>query len=359
MKKPLAKTIIFCNDQTHALFMRYSLMKYNKEQFKTNENYAVRITSDEKEMGKNFLNKFKDDEQPYPVIVTTSELLVTGVDTKMVEVVVIDKIVNDKGLFKQMIGRGTRLNANLEQKGKTQFYVLDFNGTARKFLTDSDFDGKIQWLGTDKIKTPPSKPNKYTNSNANIIKHTLIGESEINMSSYTISLWREVNGTKTLITEEIEVFQRLKESKKLKEYLKALMDKEDTETNKERKEFLEKLKENGIFIDELKTLKHFENYDEFDILLSLSGSNPLSRKERAKKANSFLAELEPKARELMEFLLRKYIQNGFNEFNFTNFKNEPIASKYNLTTIKQILDSKGGFKAILRELKNALYDEVG
>lgn len=360
LNNPYAKTIIFCNDQTHADFMKLALIDCNPEPINRNANYIARITSND-EVGKRLLDSFKSAENVCPIIVTTSDLLSTGVDTQMVQVIAIDKIVNDKSLFKQMIGRGTRLNKALEARGKTQFYILDFNGTARKFLTDPDFDGAIEFIGKDEIKPPKPREKKPPKSRT-IIKHTLEGEAEIHTHTHTVSLWREVDGKMTLITDKIEVFcgTRLKDKNKLNDYLLALRDTEDLGENKARTEFLNQLEENGIFIHELKALEQFQNCDEFDILLSLAKGGPaLSRTQRAKKANRFLAELEPKARELMEFLLQQYEKNGFNELKFSNFTNEPIATKYTRAKVKSILDSSGGFKTLLAALKNELYKEVG
>lgn len=360
LKNPYAKTIVFCNDQTHADFMKLALIDCNPEPINRNANYIARITSND-EVGKRLLDSFKSVENVCPIIVTTSDLLSTGVDTQMVQVIAIDKFVNDKSLFKQMIGRGTRLNKALEARGKTQFYILDFNGTARKFLTDPDFDGAIEFIGKDEIKPPKPREKKPPKSRT-IIKHTLEGEAEIHTHTHTVSLWREVDGKMTLITDKIEIFcgTRLKDKNKLNDYLLALRDTEDLGENKARTEFLNQLEENGIFIHELKALEQFQNCDEFDILLSLAKGGPaLSRTQRAKKANRFLAELEPKARELMEFLLQQYEKNGFNELKFSNFTNEPIATKYTRAKVKSILDSSGGFKTLLAALKNELYKEVG
>lgn len=159
LKNPYAKTIVFCNDQTHADFMKLALIDCNPEPINRNANYIARITSND-EVGKRLLDSFKSAENVCPIIVTTSDLLSTGVDTQMVQIIAIDKFVNDKSLFKQMIGRGTRLNKALEARGKTQFYILDFNGTARKFLTDPDFDGAIEFIGKDEIKPPQTKREK-------------------------------------------------------------------------------------------------------------------------------------------------------------------------------------------------------
>ncbi|EGK8098368.1 DEAD/DEAH box helicase family protein [Campylobacter upsaliensis] len=362
LKNPYAKTIIFCEDQRHALLMKDALEECLdiKKQMRKNDSYVTRITSSD-EKGKSLLDDFKKVSKRYPVIATTSQLLSTGVDTQMVQVIVIDKIVRDKSLFKQMIGRGTRLNDVLESKGKTHFYVLDFKGIAKEFLNDPDFDGEIEFIGTDEIEKrekkppiikdpPPSPPTQK--------KHTIDGEEiYIRRESKATIILRNVNGILTPITQSLESFsgEKLKNTSSFESYLEILR----TGDKATREELLSMLEEKGIFIQELGQMDKFKNCDEFDILLSLAkGSPALSRTQRAKKANRFLAELEPKARELLELLLEKYAQGGIDELDSSVFVNEPFASKYNLTAIAQIFKEYGGVNAVLQNLKNALYEEV-
>ncbi|MEB2787997.1 EcoAI/FtnUII family type I restriction enzme subunit R [Campylobacter upsaliensis] len=362
LKNPYAKTIIFCEDQRHALLMKDALEECLdiKKQMRKNDSYVTRITSSD-EKGKSLLDDFKKVSKRYPVIATTSQLLSTGVDTQMVQVIVIDKIVRDKSLFKQMIGRGTRLNDVLESKGKTHFYVLDFKGIAKEFLNDPDFDGEIEFIGTDEIEKrekkppiikdpPPSPPTQK--------KHTIDGEEiYIRRESKATIILRNVNGILTPITQSLESFsgEKLKNTSSFESYLEILR----TGDKEKREELLSMLEEKGIFIHELGQMDKFQNCDEFDILLSLAkGTQALSRTQRAKKANRFLAGLEPKARELLELLLEKYAQGGINELDSSVFVNEPFASKYNLTTIAQIFKEYGGVNAILQNLKNELYKEV-
>ncbi|EHY5254321.1 DEAD/DEAH box helicase family protein [Campylobacter upsaliensis] len=362
LKNPYAKTIIFCEDQRHALLMKDALEECLdiKKQMRKNDSYVTRITSSD-EKGKSLLDDFKKVSKRYPVIATTSQLLSTGVDTQMVQVIVIDKIVRDKSLFKQMIGRGTRLNDVLESKGKTHFYVLDFKGIAKEFLNDPDFDGEIEFIGTDEIEKrekkppiikdpPPSPPTQK--------KHTIDGEEiYIRRESKATIILRNVNGVLTPITQSLESFsgEKLQNTKAFESYLKTLR----TGDKATREELLSMLEEKGIFIQELGQMDKFKNCDEFDILLSLAkGTQALSRTQRAKKANRFLAELEPKAKELLELLLEKYAQGGIDELDSSVFVNEPFASKYNLTTIAQIFKEYGGVNAVLQNLKNALYEEV-
>ncbi|HEC1549688.1 TPA: DEAD/DEAH box helicase family protein [Campylobacter upsaliensis] len=370
LKNPYAKTIIFCEDQRHALLMKDALEECLdiKKQMRKNDSYVTRITSSD-EKGKSLLDNFKSQTKRYPVIATTSQLLSTGVDTQMVQVIVIDKIVRDKSLFKQMIGRGTRLNEGLESRGKTHFYVLDFKGIAKDFLNDPDFDGEIEFIGTDEVTKREKKPENTSQENKNSkdnktqtkeppIKHTIDGEEiEIYTQSKSVAILRNVNGVLTYITQSIESYsgEKLKNTKAFESYLDTLR----TGDKATREELLAMLEQKGIFIQELQQMDKFKNCDEFDILLSLAkGTQALSRTQRAKKANRFLAELEPKARELLELLLEKYAQGGIDELDSSVFVNEPFASKYNLTAIAQIFKEYGGVNAVLQNLKNALYEEV-
>ncbi|EAH5886784.1 DEAD/DEAH box helicase [Campylobacter upsaliensis] len=370
LKNPYAKTIIFCEDQRHALLMKDALQDENKQEVAKDSNYITRITSDDN-LGKALLDNFKSVSKRYPVIATTSQLLSTGVDTQMVQVIVIDKIVRDKSLFKQMIGRGTRLNEVLESRGKTHFYVLDFKGIARDFLNDPDFDGEVEFIGTDEVRKREKKPESIDKENETEpndlppdikdpppIKHTIDGEEiEIYTQDKSVIILRNVNGVLTPITQSIESYsgEKLQNTKAFESYLEILR----TGDKEKREELLSMLEEKGIFIQELGQMDKFKNCDEFDILLSLAkGTQALSRTQRAKKANRFLAELEPKAKELLELLLEKYAQGGIDELDSSVFVNEPFASKYNLTTIAQIFKEYGGVNAVLQNLKNALYEEV-
>ncbi|EMQ6246424.1 DEAD/DEAH box helicase family protein [Campylobacter upsaliensis] len=373
LKNPYAKTIIFCEDQRHALLMKDALQDENKQEVAKDSNYITRITSDDN-LGKALLDNFKSVSKRYPVIATTSQLLSTGVDTQMVQVIVIDKIVRDKSLFKQMIGRGTRLNEVLESRGKTHFYVLDFKGIARDFLNDPDFDGEVEFIGTDEVREREKKPESIDKENKTepndlppdikdpppeppIIRIVEDEKIEIYTQDKSVIILRNVNGVLTPITQSLESFsgEKLKNTKAFESYLEILR----TGDKATREELLAMLEQKGIFIQELGQMDKFKNCDEFDILLSLAkGTQALSRTQRAKKANRFLAELEPKARELLELLLEKYAQGGIDELDSSVFVNEPFASKYNLTAIAQIFKEYGGVNAMLQNLKNALYEEV-
>ena len=131
----MAKTIVFCDDQPHAERMRQELVKLIPEAA-SNRRYVMRITGDDNE-GKAQLSYFIDNDEPYPVIATTSKLLSTGVDAKTCKLIVLDQNINSMTEFKQIIGRGTRIR---EDYNKLYFTIMDFKGATRLFQ-DPEFDG--------------------------------------------------------------------------------------------------------------------------------------------------------------------------------------------------------------------------
>src|SRR5699024_10670298 len=130
------KTIVFCVDIEHAERMRQALINENKDLYKENDRYIMRITGDNQE-GKAQLESFIDEDSTYQVIAVTSKLMTTGVDAKMCTLIVLENNINSMTEFKQIIGRGTRL---LEEYGKTYFTIMDFRNVSRLFA-DPEFDG--------------------------------------------------------------------------------------------------------------------------------------------------------------------------------------------------------------------------
>ncbi len=133
---PMAKTIVFCNDIDHADRMRRALVNLNPEQVAKNEKYVMKITGDD-EIGKAQLDNFINPKKPYPVIATTSELMSTGVDAKTCKLVVLDQSIQSMTKFKQIIGRGTRID---DRYNKLWFTILDFK-KATELFADERFDG--------------------------------------------------------------------------------------------------------------------------------------------------------------------------------------------------------------------------
>ena len=133
-----AKTLIFCVDQEHAAEMRQELVNLNSDLMKQYPDYVCRVTADEGAIGLTHLSHFQDVDKPAPVILTTSQLLTTGVDAEMVKNVVLARVVGSRSEFKQIVGRGTRLKVDY---GKEYFNIIDFTDTATRHFADPDFDG--------------------------------------------------------------------------------------------------------------------------------------------------------------------------------------------------------------------------
>ena len=142
------KTIVFCVDQEHAEDMRKALNNYNLDLVRKNHSYVVRVTADEGKVGRGFLDRFMELETTVPAIVTTSQLLTTGVDVPTCKNVVIARVINSMTEFKQIIGRGTRVR---DDYGKFYFNILDYTGSATRLFADPDFDGEPALLTEEEM----------------------------------------------------------------------------------------------------------------------------------------------------------------------------------------------------------------
>ena len=162
---PMAKTIVFCNDIDHADRMRRALVNLNPKQVAKNEKYVMKITGDD-EIGKAQLDNFINPKKAYPVIATTSELMSTGVDAKTCKLIVLDQNIQSMTKFKQIIGRGTRID---DRYNKLWFTILDFK-KATELFADEKFDGEA-------VKIMVSKPEEIIEDENGFIDE-LIGDND-------------------------------------------------------------------------------------------------------------------------------------------------------------------------------------
>jgi len=172
---PMAKTIVFCNDINHAERMRRALVNLNPEQVAKNEKYVMKITGDD-EIGKAQLDNFINPKKSYPVITTTSELMSTGVDAKTCKLVVLDQNIQSMTKFKQIIGRGTRID---ERYGKLWFSILDFK-KATELFADENFDG-------DPVQVMEKKPTDIIDGEGDIEVEIDDGITDINSPDYKVT----------------------------------------------------------------------------------------------------------------------------------------------------------------------------
>jgi type I restriction enzyme R subunit len=317
------KTIVFCEDIEHAARMRQALSNANADICATHPKYVVQITGDNLE-GKRELDNFIDPEKTYPVIATTSKLMSTGVDAQTCKLIVLDQNIKSMTLFKQIIGRGTRLREDL---GKSWFTILDFK-RATELFADPAFDGDPVQIYEPRAGEPiePPIPGEELQDGVpggSDLPPDTGGAGEgggdaaprkyIVGGSVNVAVARErvqyLNADGKLVTESLRDYTRINLAKaydSLDQFLQAW-------TSAERKAALiEELERQGIFLEALAE-EVGKDFDPFDLLLHVAYDQPpLTRRERAqhvKKRNVF-TNYGPVARKVLESLLDKYADEG-------------------------------------------------
>jgi type I restriction enzyme R subunit len=325
-----AKTIVFCEDIDHAARMRQALANANADICKDHPKYVVQITGDNVE-GKLELDNFIDPEKPYPVIATTSKLMSTGVDAQTCKLIVLDQNIKSMTLFKQIIGRGTRLREDL---GKTWFTILDFK-RATELFADPKFDGEPVQIYQPKDGEPvnppeeagapdagdplaPGQPDPFGTQPGG---HTAPGSSGNNGEPkkyvlggmVTVAVARErvqyLSADGKLITESLRDYTRINLAKQYDSLDKFLQAWNDADR---KAALVEELEKQGVLIEALAE-EIGKDLDPFDLLLHVAYNQPpLTRRERAnrvKKRNAF-TQYGPVARKVINALIDKYADEG-------------------------------------------------
>ena len=345
----MTKTIVFCADIDEAETMRSLLVNMNADLCKKDARYIMRITGDEN-VGKKQLDNFIDVDQPYPTVVTTSELLATGVDCKTCGLIVIDKEIGSMTEFKQIIGRGTRLRTD---KGKWHLEILDFRNATAKFK-DPKFDGDPEPpLGTGgRLYTMPEVSSSVVSEPH--VKYLVEGE-RIAITTEIVSVLGEDG--KTMRTESVTDFTR----KQIRKRYATLNDFIKNWTEAERKKaIVEELKDYSVLVDAVREKNPaLANADIFDVICHVAFDQPpVTRRERANnvKKRNYFAKYEGKAREVLEALLDKYADYGI-----LNLEDSDILDTAPFNKIgkpQKIVKLFGGlekFEQALKELENEIY----
>ena len=357
------KTIIFCPDQDEADKMRTLLIPLFKEEMRKSPNYIMRITSDDKE-GKKMLDRFIDPESKYPTIVTTSELLSTGVDCKTCGLIVIDKEVNSMTLFKQMIGRGTRIYIDKEREiNKWHFEILDFRDATRLFF-DPSFDGDPM---LDMEKPIAKEHGQRTGER----KKVEIAGKE--MDEEALGKIR-IQGSKrvTKVNEIYYVINDKGEALQIDDFMdytrKGILTRFPrfsdfariwTETDRKSR-IIDEFKDNDILIEEVRRSNpNLANADVFDIICHVAyDKKPLTRRERANnvKKRNYFSKYEGKAREVLEALLDKYAELGVQSLEDRKMLTlEPFAQIGTPVKIIKLFGGPDGYQTAIQELEQQLY----
>lgn len=345
----MTKTIVFCTDIEEAEAMRSLLVNLNADLCKKDARYIMRITGDDN-VGKKQLDNFIDVDQPYPTVVTTSELLATGVDCKTCGLIVIDKEIGSMTEFKQIIGRGTRLRTD---KGKWHLEILDFRNATAKFK-DPKFDGDPEppQGKSGKPYTIPEEPSSVVSEPH--VKYLVEGE-KIAITTEIVSILGEDG--KTMRTESITDFTR----KQIRKRYATLNDFVKNWTEAERKKVIvDELKDYSVLVDAVREKNPaLANADIFDVICHVAFDRPpVTRRERANnvKKRNYFAKYEGKAREVLEALLDKYADYGI-----LNLEDSDILDTAPFNKIgkpQKIVKLFGGldkFEQALKELENEIY----
>jgi type I restriction enzyme R subunit len=384
---PMSKTIVFCDDQPHAERMRQELVKLIPEAA-SNRRYVVRITGDDTE-GKAQLSYFIDNDEPFPVIATTSKLLATGVDAKTCKLIVLDQNIESMTQFKQIIGRGTRIR---EDYGKMFFTIMDFKGATRLFH-DEKFDGEPAMVYEPKPYEPIIPPDDddtcsslvredptHYGTNVDAVEEGRDGdEGEDTGTSITggrtryflddVAVGRGVERASyldehgKLITEDYRVYLKEDIQKTLRQQFTSLDDFLLRWNDSERKQaVIDELREHGIPLSILsQAVPNGSELDVFDLVAHIAfDATPLTRKERAEKVKkrNYFAKYGDQARAVLEALLEKYADHGITDLEDPAILElPPFSDLGSKTHIRRgIFGGNEAFSKAITELEHALYE---
>jgi type I restriction enzyme, R subunit len=361
-----AKTIVFCQDIDHAERMRQALVNENPDLVKKDRRYVMRITGDSIE-GKNELYNFTDPESRHPVIATTSKLMSTGVDSQTAKLIVLDQNIQSMVEFKQIIGRGTRIN---EDFNKYYFTIMDFK-KATELFADPDFDGdpvQIYEPGPDEPPVPPDDETIDIDGEGtpiDIDDHGIIIDTEGGESPrkyyvhdvpvYVVSERVQYYGKDgKLITESLRDYTR-KTMKKEFASLDDFLRRWDSASKKQA--IIQELEELGVLFEPLAD-EVGKDFGPFDLVCHVAfGQPPLTRKERAEnvKKRNYFAKYGEKARMVLESLLDKYADEGVENLEEMGVLRLQPINQHGTPT--EIINSFGGREKYLEALKE-LEDQI-
>jgi len=366
-----AKTIVFCVDIEHAEGMRTALANANADLMQKNSKYVMQITGDNEE-GRRELDNFIDPNETYPVIATTSKLLTTGIDAQTCKLIVLDSNIHSMTEFKQIIGRGTRIN---EEYGKTYFTIMDFRDVTSLFA-DPAFDGEPVMIKNVKQNDDLSEIEKNTDEpvydfegeEAEFSEPSKIkGGGEIveepkekyYVNGVVVKIINErvqyLDSNGKLITESIKDYTR----KNILRQYQSLDDFLNKWNNADKKAaIIKELEDQGVFFDILKE-KVGKDFDPFDLICHIAyDAKPLTRRERANKVKkrNYFAKYGEKARKVLEGLLNKYADSGLLTIENTEvLKLDPFNKLGTPLELIKAFGSKEDYLKAIRELENELY----
>jgi type I restriction enzyme, R subunit len=362
-----AKTIVFCEDIDHASRMRQALANANADIAAAQPNYVVQITGDNAD-GKAQLDNFIDPEKRYPVIATTSKLLSTGVDAQTCKLIVLDQNIKSMTLFKQIIGRGTRLREDL---GKTWFTILDFKRATDNFA-DPAFDGDpvqvYEPRAGDPVTPPDDSSGEVLLPDGSYAPHEALPtpfaqESDVHRyvvgQQVQVSVARErvqyLNAQGQLITESLRDYTRINLAKRfasIDEFLQTW------NAADKKAALVEELESEGVLLEALADEVGRE-LDPFDLVLHVAYNQPtLTRRERAQrvKKRHVFAKYGDTARRVIEALIDKYADEGLATLESMDvLKVPPLNTLGSPVELVRAFGGRAQYDAALHTLERELY----
>lgn len=355
---PFSKTIIFCEDIDHAERMRAAIVNAAGQLASDNPRYVMRITGDSPE-GKAEVDNFANPESRFPVIATTSELLSTGVDVKTCRVIVLDKTINSMTSFKQIIGRGTRIE---EEFNKYFFTIMDFK-KATELFSDPDFDGEPAVIfeptgGEDPVPPDPEIPDDEDDTEDDDTEGTkkyVVGGVPVKIIAERIEYYGPDG---TLITESYRDFTRKKittEFTSLDDFLRRW------NTEKKKQAIIELLEEQGVILENVAELVG-KDYSAFDLICHIAYDQPpLTRKERANnvKKRNYFTKYGEQARTVLTALLDKYADKDIESIEDPKvLKLKPFSDIGTpIEIINDVFGGKDQYEHALFELEQELFNK--
>ena len=375
-----AKTIVFCVDQEHASEMRTALNNLNADLVQQYPDYVCRVTADEGDIGRGHMQRFQDVETRTPVILTTSQLLTTGLDAPTCRNVVLVRLVNSMVEFKQIIGRGTRVR---DDYGKLWFNILDYTGTATRNFADPAFDGDPAFATQEEIDeygrvketeviTPEEpedesgisgedgivggKPQIVTDNPPGGRRKYYFDGGQVEISAHLV-YELDSDGKQLRVVKLTDyTCETVRSFCPTSAELRARWTDLDT-----RLELLEALAQRGIDFPTLALLAGKPDADPFDLLCHLAFNAPLlTRRQRAdrvkRQQTAFFNYFAPEAREILNDLLEKYATDGELQFTLPDVLKVPPISQHG--NVAEIISKFGGadqLRKAVNQLQALLY----
>jgi type I restriction enzyme, R subunit len=371
---PFAKTIVFCVDQEHADEMRRALNNANQDRVREYPDYVCRVTADEGSIGGGHLSRFQELETVSPVILTTSQLLTTGVDIPTCKNVVLARVIGSMTDFKQIIGRGTRVR---EDYGKLFFNIVDYTGSATRLFADPEFDGEPALIDEELI-----------DGDGEVIKQKVLEEEDQAAESddFEVVLLEfsekeppeqrkyYFDGGSVQIAAQV-VYELNADGKQLRvvSYTDYARDKvkalyrsaealeKDWRGQTQRRAILDALAERGIDLQRLGEVAGTPDADPLDLLCHLAFNGPLrTRRERADRLatahEAFFQRYGPEAREILHGLVDKYAEHGLDQLRLPDvLKLSPLSARGNPSEIARLFGGPEQLREAVEELEELIY----